>query len=253
MTSKFNKWMKSLVAAAAFACVAATAQDSDPDAAKWAYGITEPINDVTLSAPLAGVIGARLAKEGEIVKQGSPVVELDKRLEELEVERRKLVLDQRKTDLDSTMSLFEKKAISISREEMDKRKADFNIAQVEFELAKEQLRKRQIIAPFEGAVTDLFLEVGESCQSQQALVRLVDTRRCYFIANVEAKAGHGLKVNQQVQLEIDSGATTVPVKGSVYFVSPVVDPASGLMKVKVIFENADGKIRPGVAGRLKLD
>jgi RND family efflux transporter MFP subunit len=248
-----NKWMRLCALATAISLSFVAMGASDPDAAKWAHGITEPINDVTLSAPLAGVIGARLAKEGDTVKQGAPIIELDKKLEELELERRKLVMNQRKTDLDATLALFEKKAISISREEMDKRKGEHDIAAVEYELAKEQLRKRQIIAPFEGAVTDLFLEVGESCQSQQALVRLVDTRRCYFVANVEARAGHSLKSGQPVKLEVDSGATSVPVTGTVFFVSPVVDAASGLMKVKVIFENADGKIRPGVAGRLKLD
>lgn len=253
MMNPLPKFIRRLAAAAALSVALLSPQASDPDAAKWAYGITEPINDVILSAPLAGVIGARLAKEGDPVKEGAAVVELDKKLEELEVERRKLVLEQRKTDLDSTMALFEKKAISISREEMEKRKSDYHIALVEHELAKEQLRKRQITAPFEGVVTEFHLDVGESCQSQQALVRLVDTRRCYFVANVEARAGHALKAGQAVDLQIDSGATEVAIKGSVFFVSPVVDPASGLMKVKVVFENADGKIRPGVAGRLKLD
>jgi hypothetical protein len=31
-----------------------------------------------------------------------------------------------------------------------------------------------------------------------------------------------------------------------------VDPASGLLKIKVLFENPDNKIRPGVAGLLHL-
>ena len=30
----------------------------------------------------------------------------------------------------------------------------------------------------------------------------------------------------------------------------VVDPASGLQKVKALFDNRDGKVRPGVAGRM---
>ena len=40
--------------------------------------------------------------------------------------------------------------------------------------------------------------------------------------------------------------------GKVVFISTVVDPASGLLRLKALFANPDGKLRPGVAGRLEL-
>lgn len=219
----------------------------------WVSGITESINDVTLSTPLAGIVGKRPHKEGDRVRAGEAAVELDKRLEELEVDRRKFAMDLKKSDLDSTRALFEKKALSISREEMDKKISEYNIAAVELELAKEQLRKRQIIAPFEGMIVDLPVKEGEACQALQPLVRIVDAKRCYFVANVEAKSGHGLKVGKNVKLQVEAGNETVPFPGIIGFVSPVVDPASGLLKIKVTFENAEERIRPGVAGKMLLE
>jgi multidrug efflux pump subunit AcrA (membrane-fusion protein) len=79
---------------------------------------------------------------------------------------------------------------------------------------------------------------------------LVDTRRCYFICNVDARVGHTLRPNQTVALEIEAGSSVALLDGRVHFVSPVVDPASGLLKVKVVFENPDGQIRPGVSGQM---
>ena len=73
------------------------------------------------------------------------------------------------------------------------------------------------------------------------------------MTNVEAKAGYGLKPSQNVKLEVDAGTSPATFTGSVFFVSPVVDPASGLMRVKVIFENLEARIRPGVAGRMYLE
>lgn len=216
----------------------------------WVNGITEPVNDVTLSAPLAGIIGKRHFEEGDFVSQGQVIIELDKRIEELEVNRRQLVMDLAKNDLDGTRALFEKNAISISRDEMDKKVAEYNVSVVEHQLAEEQLRKRQIGAPFDGTIVELFLKVGEACQPQQALVRLVDARRCYFVSNIDATIGHSLKVGQPIQLAVESGISSVQVDGTLAFVSPVVDPASGLMRVKVLFENPEGKIRPGVAGKM---
>ncbi len=217
----------------------------------WVNGITEAINDVTLSAPAAGIISSRPFKEGDAVKAGQTIVELDKKLEELEVTRRKYVLDLKRTDMETSKKIFEK-TISISREEMDKKVTEFSVADAEHALAQEQLQRRLVVAPFDGTIAVLALQVGESCQAQQALVRLVDTRRCYFICNIEAKVGYGLKLGQSVKLEVEAGEKPVNFDGTVFFVSPVVDPASGLMRVKVVFDNPEGKIRPGAAGRLLL-
>ena len=217
----------------------------------WVEGITEAISDVTLSAPSAGIISIRPVKEGDFVKAGTILLELDKELEVLEVTRRKSVLDLRTTDMENSKKLFEK-TISLSREEMEKKITEHAVAQAEYDLAKEQLKRRHLAAPFDGTVTALLLDVGESCPAQQPLVRLVDTRKCYFISNVEARSGYGIHPGQSVRLEIDAGQEPALFTGTVFFVSPVVDPASGLMRVKVVFENPEGKIRPGVAGRMLL-
>lgn len=213
-------------------------------------GLTEPILDSTVGTPVPGIIAARKFAEGDFVKQGTVLVELDKSLEELEMARREVVLEPLKADYEASKFLYEQPKSSMSKELLDKKLADYRIALAEYDLAKEQVKKRSILAPFDGFVTEFYMEVGEACRLEQPLLRLVDTRRCHFVCNVEAKAGHGLTVGQKVNLEIESGPSTVLVQGTISFVSPVVDPASGLMKVKATFENAEGKIRPGVAGKM---
>jgi RND family efflux transporter MFP subunit len=215
-----------------------------------AAGFTEPILDVVLSSPIPGIVSARKVEEGEFVRKGSVLMELDTRIQELEVGRRKLVEDLTRTELRRAQSLAQRNAISISQEELDKRAAEFDIAALEHELAQEELRRRQITAAFDGIITELFLKPGEACQAHQALVRIVDIRRCFFVSNVDALAGSHLQAGQDVVLEIDAAVPPIPLSGRITFVSPVVDPASGLMRVRVVFDNADGLIRPGVAGRM---
>ena len=141
----------------------------------------------------------------------------------------------------------------MSREDLEKKEVEFKVAEVEYEMAAEQLRRRQVIAPLDGVVTALLLEVGESCQPYQPLVRLVDTRRCYFLTDIEVKAASRLKVDQAMKLEVETGDGVVAVQGRIVFLSPVVDAASGLQKVKVLFDNSAGKVRAGVAGRMLLE
>jgi multidrug efflux pump subunit AcrA (membrane-fusion protein) len=84
------------------------------------------------------------------------------------------------------------------------------------------------------------------------VVRIVDTRRCYFVCNLEAQTGLALTLEQPIRLEIEVGKSKVLRSGKINFISPVVDPASGLLKVKAVWENPDGKIRPGVAATMHL-
>ncbi len=213
-------------------------------------GITEPFHDVTMSSPVNGVVAARLVEEGAFVKKGQSLVELDKGLEELDVSRKKLAKEMSQTELDRLKTLSEKNAISVSREELGKKQTEFNIASVDLDLAKEQLRKRSIVSPIDGYVTEIFLDVGEGCEPRQPIVRVVETRRCFFVTNLDAKLGHALSPGEKLRVSVDAGKSAVEVAGAVSFVSPVIDPASGLMKVKLIFDNPDGKVRPGAAGRL---
>jgi RND family efflux transporter MFP subunit len=214
-------------------------------------GITEPFLDVLLSAQASGTLRKQAFQEGDFVKKDQVILELDKTLEELAVERRKAVMDNLKTDLDGTRHLF-KTTQSVSKDDLDKKELEYKVAVVDYDTALEQLKRRQIIAPMDGFISDLLLDVGEDCKPQDPMVRLVETRRCHFVCHADARAGYDLKVGQKVALEIEAGSKTVPVEGKIYYVSPVVDPASGLQKIKVLFENNDLKIRPGVPGKMRL-
>ena len=217
-----------------------------------ASGIAEPVADILLSTPVAGIVAEIRYGEGMFVKSNAVILALDQKLEELEATRRKVVVDNRKQDYESTLSVFEKTK-SVSRDEVAKKRADYEVAVAEYEMALEQLRRRQITAPCAGVVAESPLDVGESCQAYQPVARLVDARQCYFVSNVEAKPAGRLKLGQEVRLEIDTTTGPAALTGKVVFLSPVVDPASGLQKVKLLFDNADGKVRPGLAGKLFIE
>ena len=221
-------------------------------AAESASGITEPFLDVTLGASVPGIVTTRKFKEGDFIKEGEILLELDKRLEELETDRRRLVRDQKKSDYESTAKLF-KSTGGVSKEELEKKEVEYRVAAVEHDMAAEGLRRRQLISPLTGTIAEITLEVGEACQAYQPLARVVDIRRCYFTTNIEENRAAKLKDGQTAKLEIDGGTGIITVQGKIDFVSPVVDPASGLQRVKVLFENVDGKVQPGVAGRMTLE
>lgn len=216
-----------------------------------AAGITEPYGDVILSSSVAGIVSVRKIQEGETIKEGEIILELDKRLEVLELDRRQLVRSAKEKEFKDTQTLF-KNSKGVSQAELEKAELEFKVADVEHQMAAEQLRRRLLVAPFTGTVAEFMLDPGEATQAYQPIVHFVDTRRGYFVSNIEARLAAGLKLDQVVQLEIETGAAPVNVPARIVYLSPVVDPASGLLKVKALFDNSDQKIRPGLAGKISF-
>jgi len=240
-------------------------------------GITEPVKEATLSAMAPGTIRKIHAREGDRVKEGDVILELDKQAEELEVARRKLVWESRaevdsaaervttvKADLEGTRRLFQQ-GQSVSKDEMEKKELEYKLAvaelerlrvaeereKLEYEMALEQLARRDLKAPMDGTITKLHHEEGESCEPDVPLVDLVDASRFHFVANVDAGTGRRLSLDQPVTFT-GEGESSGGVTGRISFVSPVLDPASGLQAMKAVFENQEGRVRPGAAGVLTV-
>jgi RND family efflux transporter MFP subunit len=221
------------------------------NAAETARGVTEPFLDAVMNSPVDGIIAVVHCNEGDTVEKGTPLIELDKSLQELEVNRRQIILENLRSELRRTEALFERtKGVSV--EELERKRLEAREAEAEHDLARDRLDKRTIRAPFSGTVVDrLGRAPGEGLrQNESPLLRLVDTSKLRFVCRLDEPVGREFKLGQTVNLLLGDNASKT---GQVCYVSPVVDPASGLMTIKVLVDNADGSIRPGIAGLLELE
>ncbi len=242
-------------------------------------GIIEPFQDAKVGAPASGIVVMINAKEGQLVTKGEAVFELDSDLESLEVERRKTIADSMveiaaartrvetlTVDLEGTRKLAESTK-SVSMEDLRKKELEYKLAeaelqqlevtkkreQVEYRIADAQLRRRFVVAPFDGVIVQRLLEVGESCNQQQPLFRIVDVSKCRLVVHMEKAPSVRLKTGKEVMVRVHEIGGAFTVQGTVEFVSPLVDASSGLREVKVIFDNPDGRIHPGVTGAILTD
>lgn len=242
-------------------------------------GITEPVHDSLLSASVAGTVQVIHFKEGDAVETGAVILELDKTLEELEVARRRSVYESRaelevaghrvgilQADYESTKRLFDRSQ-SVSHDEVEKKELDYKLAvaerdrltaskereRIELDIAREQLAHRTVTAPFAGVITDLRVDLGVACEPHQPVVRLVELKHAYFVADIAPALTAGLARGREVKLHIEVASGQRDVRGTVEYLAPVVDPGSGLRRVKVIFENPGAEIAPGAVGHLELD
>jgi len=239
--------------------------------------ITRPHQQATLSPTTPGRVARILAQEGTSVTNGQPLIELDRRQEELEVARRRLVLEseaERKAakarvetfhrDLEGTRSLYESTK-SVSREELDRKQLEVDLSeaelmkveigkqreQIEYEMALEALARRWITSPLNGTVTELYIQEGEGCEPRQPLITVVDASAIECVANIPAEALAAFHVGQSVDLDMGVAGGTQQRVGKVTYVAPVVDGGSGLGTLIVIVANTDGEILPGVNATIR--
>jgi len=243
-----------------------------------ARGITEPFHDVTLSVTVPGKVSEILRKEGDRVQTGDEILSLDRDLESLEVERRRAILDstvelqearQRlgtaEQLLKSTRTLYTS-THSVSQDELSQKELDASVAalevqrlqdaekqqKIELDLAQAQLAQRTIVAPFDGVIVKLFVDLGDQCNPQAPVARIVDNSRCRLIVQIDAASSKGLDKGTVVRISVPSTVAPAPTQGTVEYIAPVVDPSSGLREVKILFDNPDGRVLPGVTGSLIL-
>jgi len=213
--------------------------------------LTEPVGDVVLSARVPGQVSQIHHSEGDFVKAGTVLLEFEQKTEQLEVQRKQVQRDTLQAELERSEVLF-KTSSSMPREELERKRGEVAVAGVELAQAKEMIVHRQIVAPFDGVITLLPVKVGEYCDLARPVARLVDSREFHAVSNADpARAGH-LKVGQAITIDVAAESGVAKLDGTVVFVSPVVDPASGLMRLKARFANPDNRVRPGVAGMLQV-
>ena len=243
-----------------------------------ASGLIEPLQQATLAPTVVGRIQRVLVKEGDVVKAGQVLVELEQDLEVLEVERRRLVAEST-SEIDiarERAALLEKEwqstaklreaTRSVSQEELDKKQIEYKLARaeaaqlevrerievLEYKIAQAQLERRLIRAPNDGVITRVHAQPGEISEVRQPLVALVNASSCYFVANLEPAIAGRLRPGGAARVRVDTAAGGSPFEatGTVDSMSPVIDSASGLRRVKVLLPNREGRLTPGLVGKL---
>jgi RND family efflux transporter MFP subunit len=251
------------VLALAFLMVPLTAAAQD-----WHEGLCQATVDASLSFPVPGVLAKVEKKEGEPVKQGDVILELESETENLEVSRQILAVDAAKKDFERSKSVFAKGG-SVSQEDVEQKEAVWKIAIVEQQQAEAQLRRRQLVSPGAGVVVDLFdLDRGEAVAANTPAARVVDISHCRFTVYVRGDSAHGFEKGKavEIQFRIDreeirvigteetrvTGTEEITVTGTVDFVSPAIDAASGLLEVRAVFDNKDRRVPAGLLGKMRL-
>lgn len=247
-------------------------------------GYLEPYRSISMNAAESGVIEDIRVKEGESVKEGQHLLNLNLRVLEAQLSVAKIQaastaeIDLAAADLSVARDRHEKllalkQSGTAHSSELARAEADLKKAEAQLNLANEArsiaghrvaeieagIEQRTLRSPINGVVLEINRELAESATAPQEgpqnkpLLKIaqIDRLRLVFHAPASLAAplvpGGKLKLRVLDQSSLDParGSEGIEAEGTIEFVSPSIDPATETIRTRLVIENADGRLKSG--------
>jgi membrane fusion protein (multidrug efflux system) len=144
-------------------------------------------------------------QEGDYVKAGQVLVEIDHRIAEANYEKAKARYELANSEQRRLKSLYGKNFSS--RRDLDNANMNYQIAEAELKLAEVNLQNTYLKSPIDGVVVQKTAEVGNLLEPGQVAVTIADVDHAWVSANIEETRVAQLKIGQPVAISIDEGGT----------------------------------------------
>lgn len=236
-------------------------------------GRLEAPESVQVRPRVSGYIDRVAFREGALVKKGDLLVQIDPRPFEAEVSHLQAQVAQARAGLQRSQNEARRgerlrASNAISAELADARssaeleaKAMLAGAQAQLQTAQLNLSFTQIRAPINGRVSRALITAGNLVNAGESLLTtVVSTEQVYAYFDADERVF--LKYNELARQGARGDSSPVylglsdedgyPHLGHMNFIDNQVDPNTGTIHARAVFDNAQGLFTPGLYARLKL-
>jgi membrane fusion protein, multidrug efflux system len=249
--------------------VATVDQKDVPIYKEWVGALDGYVNAV-IRPQVTGYLIKQNYREGELVRKGQTLFEIDPRTFQAELDQAKAQLSQQKARHETTKAnlarirpLAEKNAVS--QKDLDdavgselSSRSSVEAAQAAVENAQLNLGFTKITSPVDGiagiAKAQLGDLVGPNMQTELTAVSQVNPIKVYVNASEQEylSAREGNKNVESIPLQlILADGSVYPHKGKFALADRQVDPTTGTIKIGTVFPNPNNMLRPGGYGLLR--
>ena len=182
--------------------------------------------EASVVAKVGGVVEKFYVEEGDIVKAGQPLVQIETDRLRLELARSASELNKMKNELDRTTAIYKKKLVS--SETYEKLKFEYESKLAQYELSELELNFATVEAPIDGVISKRFVKVGNMINTNEAVYHITDFDPLHAVIYVPEKELNKIAVGQIAQVRVDARTDRVFngfVNASVRLSMPIVVPS----------------------------
>jgi len=176
-----------------------------------------------------------LVEEGDRVERGQVLAELDKREVEASLRQQEIQVSQYETDYERARRGYE--AGVTPRMEYENAKFAYEQGKANLESQRIQLEQLTVEAPLSGIVTDVVARGGMMMSSGTPVCTIVDPDTYQLVIHPPEREMRRLHEGQTASVRLDAAPDRV-FTATVDRINPSVDPASGTVRTRLLFEDA---------------
>lgn len=214
-----------------------------------AVGTLNANESVVLRPEIAGRISATPVVEGALAQKGDLLIQLDDDIYRAQLKEARARQKLSEIELNRLQKLAAQNATS--QTEVDKADANVKIYQAQVDSAQANLEKRYIRAPFTGYAGIRSVSVGEYVNAGTELLVFVDSSKLKLDFSLPESAINHVQLGQKLTASVDVAG--VEAHGEVVAISPSLNNKTRSFMVRALVANPDGKLKPGLFAKIKLE
>lgn len=212
-------------------------------------GTVLALRSITLKNELAGTVREVRLVPGQIVEAGALLVALDVSVEQAELRAQEAQVALAKTILNRRQNLSQE--LATTQEEVDRARADLDVAQAQIARTKALIAKKTIRAPFRARVGIADVHPGQYLDEGTLLTTLQGVGEAVHVDfAVAQQVASGLRVGEVVEVFEAGNAPVVMAK--IVAVDARVDPITRNAMVRARIEGASHVPAPGASVRVRI-
>ena len=214
-----------------------------------AVGTLRANESVILRPEVQGRVEQILFDEGQPVKSGQPMVQLDD--DQYRAELAEAIANRDLSDANHrrTEELIKRKVASVT--DRDKAYAELQANEARVALKREALSKMTLSAPFDGIAGLREVSVGDVVTPGQNLMHVVDIDPIKVDFRVPELYVESVATGQQLAVTLDAFPGE-RFRGEVYAIDPQIDVKGRSILIRATVPNSEGRLRPGLFARVEL-
>lgn len=238
-------------------------------------GRLQAVNTVQVQPRVGGFIESVPFREGALVHKGDVLFQLDARPYQAEVDRLAASQAQARAELNLALTNQRRAAMllaqhAIAQQDADRAdtaeqsaRAQLTASTAALAAARLNLDFTRVRSPIDGRVSNIRITAGNLVTSNDVLTSVVTVNPVYVYFDVDEQtwlkldhlrarataAGHAARIEAAMGLSDETG---YPHQGRLDFVDNQLHAGSGTMRLRAVFDNADGLYTPGLYARVQL-
>jgi RND family efflux transporter MFP subunit len=213
-------------------------------------GVLAPVRSVGVNAQVGGALLSVRVEEGDVVRAGDVLAEIDSRELSAQVRSAEASLELAKSTADRSELLYKDRVVTAAEYERDK--AALAAAQASLDALRTRLGFASVRASASGVVTEKRVEAGDVVSAQTRLFSIADISMLVVRVQVSELDITGLSEGQRADVTVDAlGGSRF--EGSIRRIFPAADSLTRMVPVEVALSGAAvRRLRPGYLARVTV-